>query len=64
MRLAYAKRRLGRPTKVTLRLANAGATLVRRALARHAALKARITVSVADAAGNRSATRLVLRLRG
>ena len=63
----FVKRRIalrgdGRTT-VKLRLASAGATLVRRALARHAALKARVTLSVADAAGNQSTTRLVLRLR-
>ena len=54
--------RVGRRATVKLRLASAGATLVRRALARHGALTARITLSVADAAGNQSATRL--RARG
>jgi hypothetical protein len=61
-----AKRRIALraalPTTVTLRLARASAARVRRALARHALLKARITLSVADAAGNASATHLALRL--
>jgi hypothetical protein len=63
----FAKRRVTlraqRPTKVTLRLARAGAALVSRALARHATVKARIALSLADAAGNTSATQLALRLR-
>jgi hypothetical protein len=61
-----AKRRIALraalPTTVTLRLSRASAALVRRALARHAPLKARITLSVADTAGNASATHLALRL--
>jgi hypothetical protein len=53
----------GRPAKVTLRLSKTGAAVVRRALANHDQLKAAITLSVEDAAGNPSATRLSLRLK-
>ena len=52
----------GRPAKVTLRLSKSSAAVVRRALANHDHLKAGITLSVKDAAGNPSATRLALKL--
>jgi hypothetical protein len=50
-------------TKATLRLSRKDATLVRRALAKREKLKAIVALSVKDAAGNQSATKLSLKLR-
>jgi hypothetical protein len=62
----FAKRKLsliaGRRAKVTLRLSRRGAALVRTAIANHARPTARVTLSVSDAAGNWSATKLALKL--
>ena len=53
----------GARTKVTLRLSRKRAALVRRALAKREKLKAIVTLSVKDAAGNPSATKLTLKVR-
>lgn len=50
-------------TKITLKLSKRNAKLVRKALAAHKKLKARITLSVKDAAGNATTKRLSLRLK-
>jgi hypothetical protein len=53
----------GRPTKVTLRLSHTNAALLRTALAKREKLTAIVALSVKDAAGNPSATKLSLKLR-
>ncbi len=66
-RLRFAPRAIalftGTRTKVTLRLSSRDAARVRRALARRAKLKAAVTLSVKDSAGNPSSTTLSLKLR-
>lgn len=53
----------GKATKITLKLAKKNAKLVRRALSKHKHLKAKVRLSVKDAAGNPSTKRLSLNLR-
>jgi hypothetical protein len=63
----FAARKLtltaGTRRKVTLRLSKKNAKLADRALANHRKLKAKVTLSVKDAAGNASVKALSLRLR-
>ena len=54
----------GIPAKVTLKLSKKDAAVVRRALARKRKLTASVALTMADAAGNRSAKTLALRLSG
>jgi hypothetical protein len=62
----FAQRRVtltaGKRTKVTLNLSKKSAALVRKALARHKKLKAKVTLRVKDTAGNQSVKKLSLKL--
>jgi hypothetical protein len=52
----------GKLSQITLKLARSAAKKVRKALKRHA-LKAKVTVTVKDAAGNQTVKRLTVKLR-
>jgi hypothetical protein len=63
----FAKRTVtltaGKRTKVTLKLSKKNAALVLKALKRHKKLKAKVTLSAKDAAGNPSTKKLSLKLK-